>query len=244
MQGMIDVHSHILPNVDDGAKNMEMTREMLRTAWSEGIRAIIATPHHRKGYARTPASKLREVYQAVCLEAWKIHPDFRIYLGSEVFRSHDMTEKLERQEALTMAGTNYVLAEFLPSTPYGEIQAVLRRLQMSGYRPVVAHAERYTCLVKEPELVEELTDMGCCIQVNSASVTGENGFSTKRFVKKLMKYELVHFLGTDAHDMGSRRPAMKKCAAYIEKKFGSEYAENVCWNNAVRMLQNQSIYTK
>lgn len=242
MQGMIDLHSHILPNVDDGAKNMEMTREMLQTAWSEGIRAIIATPHHRRGYAHAPAEKLREVYRAVCLEAQKIHPDFRIYLGSEVFRSHEITDQLERGEALTMAGTNYVLTEFLPSTPYGEIEATLRRLQMSGYRPIIAHAERYACLVKEPELVEELSDMGYYIQVNTASVTGENGYTTKRFVKKLMKYELVHFLGTDAHDMGSRRPAMQKCAAYIEKKFGTEYAEDVCWNHAMRMLQNQPIF--
>lgn len=241
MQGLIDIHSHILPGVDDGAKDMEMTRMMLRAAWSEGIRAIIATPHHRRGYANAPAEKLREAYQAVYLEARKVHPDFRIYLGSEVHFSHSMEEELRNGKALTMAGTGYVLTEFLPNTAYTEIEATLRRLQMSGYRPIIAHAERYDCLVKHPQLVEQLVEFGYYVQINASSVTGEHGRGLKQFTKKLLDEQLVHFLGTDAHNLESRRPAMRKCAAYIEKKYGEDYADDICWNNVIRLLQNQPI---
>ena len=241
MNGIIDVHCHILPGVDDGSSNMDMTREMLRLAWSEGITAMIATPHYRRGYADTPVNKLIEAYYQVVQEAQRIHPDFRIYLGNELFSSHELPERLEKGQVLTMSNTRYVLVEFLPSVEYAQLTASLRKLQMNGYRPIVAHAERYGCLLKDPYLVEELTDMGFYIQVNAMSVTGENGFSVKKFVKKLMKYELVHLLGTDAHSMGRRRPEMKKCVAYIEKKYGEKYARQIAWDNAVRLLQNQPI---
>lgn len=241
MQGIVDVHSHILPGVDDGSKNMDMTRQMLQMAWSEGIHTIIATPHHRRGYAQAPAEKLKEAYQAVCIEAKKINPDFKIYLGSELFRSHSLEERLASGEALTMAGTNYALVEFLPSDPYRELHSTLRRIQMAGYKPIVAHAERYQCLVKEPELTEELVDMGCLIQVNASSVTGENGFSAKRYVRKLLKYELVHFLGTDAHDLNRRSPMIQKCVSYIAKKYGEEYARRVSSENALKLLSGSPV---
>lgn len=241
MQGIVDIHSHILPGVDDGSKDMDMTREMLRIAWSEGIRTMIATPHHRRGYAMAPAEKLKEVYQAVCIEAQKINPDFKIYLGSELFRSHSLGERLQSGEALTMAGTKYILVEFLPSDPYRELYSALRRLQMIGYKPIVAHAERYQCLVKEPALTEELVEMGCYIQVNASSVVGGNGFSAKRYIKKLLKYEMIHFLGTDTHDLENRSPVIQKSAAYIARKCSEEYARRLCSENALRILQGKSV---
>lgn len=241
MKGFIDIHCHIIPGVDDGSADMDMTREMLRTAWNEGIMAMIATPHYRRGYADTPVSKITEVYRQVVQEAHQISPDFHIYLGNELFSSYELPELLENGQVLTMSGTRYVLVEFLPSVSHSQLSATLRKLQMSGYRPILAHAERYTCLLEEPYLVEELSDMGVYIQVNAMSVTGENGFLAKKFVKKLMKYELVHFLGTDAHSMGRRKPAMQKCVTYIEKKFGEEYAGRIARENAIKLLQNQPI---
>lgn len=241
MNGLIDIHCHILPGVDDGSPDMDTTREMLRMAWSDGITAMIATPHYRRGYAAAPAEKLREVYQQVAAEAKKIHPDFQIYLGNELFSSHSLPERLEQGQVLTMSGSKYVLVEFLPSVEYASLSAALRELQMNGYRPIAAHVERYACLLEEPYLVQELADMGFYIQVNAMSVTGDNGYSVKRFVRKLLKYELVHFLGTDAHGTGGRRPAMQKCVSYIEKKYGEAYASKIARDNALGMLQNKFI---
>lgn len=240
-QGYVDIHSHILPGVDDGSRDMDMTRNMLQMAWSEGIRTMIATPHYRRGYVHVSAETWKEVYQVVCSEAKKIDSDFRIYLGNELFNSHSLEDKLARGEVLTMADTSYVLVEFLPSDTYRELQSAVRRLRMAGYSPIIAHAERYTCLLKEPALTEELVDLGCYIQINTASVTGENGYAAKRYVKKLLKYELVHFLGTDTHDLGKRKPAMKKCLAYIAGKYGKEYALRIGRENALRLLENYPI---
>lgn len=241
IQESVDIHAHILPGVDDGAKNMDTAREMLRRAWSEGIRAVVATPHCGGGYPHVSAGELKKAYQMVREEAQKIDPGFKVYLGSELFNSHSLGEDLTAGKALTMAGTDYVLVEFQPSESYRGLCSSLKKLQMDGYRPVIAHAERYACLVKEPALTEELVKMGCYIQVNTSSVIGQNGFAAKRYIRTLLKYERVHFLGTDAHDLGKRKPMMRKSIVYIAKKFGEGYARQVCWENAEKLLQNQTI---
>lgn len=233
---MFDIHSHILPGVDDGSKDMDMTLKMVLACAEEGITDIIATPHHSRHHGNASPEKLHQVYEEVCTEAKKICPSLQIYLGSELFSSHDLLNDLAQQRALTMMGTNLVLIEFQPSEGYREIAHRMQTLQMEGYRPILAHAERYQCLVKKPELTEELVDMGCFIQVNTASVTGENGFAAKHYVKKLLKYEMVHLLGTDAHNMGRRAPQMKKCVEYIRRKYGSEYAERLAHKNAEELF--------
>lgn len=240
-EGYVDLHAHILPGVDDGAKDIAGTRQMLQMAYEEGIRMIVATPHHRRGYAYASVGVLREAYEKTCAEAAEISPQIKVCLGSELHKSHALIEELSCGTALSMAGTSYVLVEFLPTDSYGEIRTALQRLQMAGWRPVIAHAERYACLVRDIEKVEELTDLGCRVQINTGSVTGANGIAAKRFTKKLLKYGLVHFLGTDAHDMGSRAPQMKKCISYIEKKYGEDYANQIGRENALRLLADKPI---
>lgn len=241
MGDFIDVHCHILPGVDDGSTDMEMTRQMLQTAWKDGIRCMIATPHYREGRMEATPAKLISSWEKTAACAREIHRDFVIYLGSELYSTHALVSSIEKRRALTINGSRYVLVEFNPSKGYSEIETALRELQMSGYRPVLAHVERYKCLVKEPYRVEELTDMGIYIQVNASSVTGDMGFASKAFIKKLMKYELVHFVGTDAHNMGNRKPAMQKCVSYVAKKFGEDYARRISWSNALRMLNNEPV---
>lgn len=233
---MFDIHSHLLPAVDDGSKSMEMTRQMLSLYIKEGVTDIIATPHHSRHHGNTPPQELLSVYREVAKEAASLSPDLRIYLGSELFCSHSLIEELEEHEALTMNGTPYTLVEFHPAESFREIMTFMQKLQMHGYRPILAHAERCSCLLKKPVYTEDLIDMGCLIQVNAGSVTGDNGFSARRYVKKLLTYEMVHFLGTDAHNTGSRAPKMKKCADYIANKYGQEYANRLIEENPRRLL--------
>ncbi|MFR8172100.1 MAG: CpsB/CapC family capsule biosynthesis tyrosine phosphatase [Marvinbryantia sp.] len=241
MEGYFDIHCHILPGVDDGAADIETTRQMLRVAWEEGIRGMIATPHFHMGRIEVSAEKLRMAWEQTRACAQEISEEFQIYLGNELYSSHSLVELLDAGKIFPMAGSRYTLVEFSVQKGYSELEASLKQLQMAGYRPILAHAERYECLLKNPYRVEELADMGILIQVNAASVTGENGFAAKRFVKKLLKYELVHFLGTDAHDMKTRKPLMKKCVSYIAGKYGEDYARRISRDNALRILDNLSV---
>lgn len=241
MEGFIDIHCHILPGVDDGAESMDMTVKMLRTAWSEGIHTMIATPHYREGHVQISPVQLHTLYRQVLLEAQKIDSGFRIFLGNELYNCYHLDEYLEGGKVLTMAGTAYILVEFSPSKSYSEMRAAFRKLQMAGYRPILAHAERYSCLQQDDSRAEELVGSGVYIQLNAGSVTGKNGYRAQSFSRGLLKYGLAHFLATDAHNMRDRGPEMKKCMDFVEKKYGSRYAARLGWKNAEFLLQNYPI---
>lgn len=241
MKGFIDVHCHILPGVDDGSRSMRMTEEMLAIAWKEGIRTMIATPHYHIGRSKTEQSVIQEQYDKVKKMAGEKFPGLRILLGNELYYCHDAINLLESGRVRTMAESLYVLTEFMPDTEFSYIKEAVNELVSNGYRPLIAHIERYECIAKKPALAEELVDVGAYIQVNAMSVTGDNGRVCKRCVKKLMKLDLVHTIGTDAHSNGRRTPRLQECAAYLTKKFGEEYAANLMIHNPQRIINNEYI---
>lgn len=184
MDRYIDMHCHILPGVDDGAQNLEETRQMLQIAFNEGTRLIIATPHHhpRRGHKRPEI--LNKQLRLVRAEAAKISDKFRIYLGTEVFFGQDVPEKINRGEILTMNKRNTVLLEFSPSDSYDYIRQGVQQVQMTGNQVIVAHAERYQCLLDDIGYAEELCDMGASIQVNAGSIIGDGGRRAKEVCER------------------------------------------------------------
>lgn len=237
MEGFIDMHCHILPGVDDGAKDINETKEMLRIAYEEGIRCMIATPHHHPRRGKESPKVLRRQAKLVREAAHEIDEHFRIYLGTEIFFGQDVPDKLENGEILSMNNRDYVLVELSPSDTYAYIRQSLQQMQMAGYEVILAHVERYNCIVKEIELAEQLWEMGVRLQVNADSITGENGRELKKFVKGLMDRDLVFCVGTDAHSCRHRAPRMKKAAAYVKKKYGDEYMRRIFFGNAKTMLK-------
>lgn len=155
----IDMHCHILPGVDDGAKDLAETKKMLEIAYAEGIRCIIATPHHHPHRGKAPAEKLREKAKLVREAAHEIDERFRVYLGTEVYFGQDVADKLKEGKILSMNRREYVLVEFPPSQTYSYIRQGIQQLQFAGYEVILAHVERYHCIAEDVELAEELYDM-------------------------------------------------------------------------------------
>ncbi len=241
MEGFVDIHSHILPGIDDGSDSLETTVEMLEIAWDEGIRTMVATPHFREGRLETPTEQLLDLYRQVLAEAQKIDPSFQIYLGNELYSSYSLAELLDMQRAHSLNGTRYVLVEFSPSKTYSEMRMAFRNLQMAGYRPILAHAERYECLLEDSSRVGELINSGVFIQVNTASIAGDYGFRLRMFTRNLLKRREIHLLGTDTHNPDDRAPRIRKCMDYIEKKYGSQYANRIGRDNALAVLKDAPI---
>ena len=237
MEGFIDMHCHILPGVDDGAKDIKETKEMLRIAYEEGIRCIIATPHHHPRRGRENPKILRRQAKLLREAAHEIDDHFRIYLGTEIFFGQDIVDKLEAGRVLTMNGRDYVLVEFTPTDTFTYIRQSLQQLQLGGYEVILAHVERYNCTVKEAELADQLCEMGIRLQVNADSIIGESGREVKKFVKYLMDSDLLFCVGTDAHSSRHRAPRMKKAAGYVKKKYGEEYMRRIFFSNAKIMLK-------
>ena len=239
MDRLVDTHCHILPEVDDGAKNMEETRQMLQEAYEDGIRYIIATPHHHPRRGRKSPKQLRRQLKLVREEAAQISDELRIYLGTEIYFGQDIPERLREELILTMNRTKYVLVEFSPGDPFDYICQGIQQIQMKGYEVILAHIERYQCMYKNIVNVEHLKHMGVRIQVNADSITGESGWKAKRFVRRLIDERLVFCVGTDAHDPKRRPPRMKKAAEYVEKKCGEDYARRIFFSNPRIMLRKK-----
>lgn len=239
MDRLVDTHCHILPEVDDGPRNMEETRQMLQEAYEDGIRYIIATPHHHPRRGRKSPKQLRRQLKLVREEAAQISGELRIYLGTEIYFGQDIPERLREEQILTMNRTRYVLVEFSPGDPFEYICQGIQQIQMKGYEVILAHIERYQCMYKNIENAEHLKYMGVRIQVNADSITGESGWKAKRLVRRLIDERLVFCVGTDAHDPKRRPPRMKKAAEYVEKKCGEDYARRIFFSNPRIMLRKK-----
>lgn len=234
---IIDVHCHIIPGVDDGAKSYEQAYAMLDIAYEQGISDIIATPHHMPdGKNASPeiiAARVAKLQEYVDTQQY----DMRIYTGNEIYYHGEAADMLEEGKICTLAATNYVLVEFSPMDDARYIRNSLAELQNMGYQPIIAHVERYMSLVKPPfDRIQELRDMGILIQVNAGSITGFFGKHSKETAEKLLKKELVDFIGTDAHSDGGRAPRIAECAEILNKKCKPDYVENLLYRNALKYL--------
>lgn len=237
--GYTDIHSHILPGLDDGSQSMEQSLEMLRIAEEEGTSDIIATPHYKSGRYRADSNQVSKRVSQLQTAAKNEGLKIRIYPGTEIYYHSELEEKFDNKELHTLNDTSWVLVEFSPFENFGYIRNAADDLLSLGLQPVIAHVERFQCLLKDVKKVQELKNMGCGIQVNASSIVGEYGFMAKRFTRKLLKLGLIDYIGTDAHNTEGRKPSMKKCADIIYKKCDKEYAEAVLFGNAQKNLFNK-----
>lgn len=215
---MYDIHTHILPGVDDGARSLEETENMLQQEWQQGVRHIIATPHYAAGDTQSP-EKLRLLLESVRETARKMDPEMTVDLGNELLHGPGMIESLQRGEALTLAGTRYVLVEFLPTERYSVIYQALRSYIMEGYLPVVAHVERYETLISHWNHMEETRRLGAYFQVNAGSLIG--GFFQRRAAacRRLVEEGMISLIGSDCHREDRRVPVMRDALAYLSRNF-------------------------
>lgn len=237
---IIDVHCHVLPDVDDGASSLETSCQMLGMAYKQGVRAVIATPHNSMRHHCAAAeirNRCKDVENAF---SEKIGDKFFVYSGQEIFFRDRLFEELDAGKLLTLADSSYVLIEFLPETSYAMIRDVVRRFHGSGYRMILAHAERYSNIHRD-EYIEELIHQGVYIQINARTIGGKWYDSSTRWSRKMLQYEWVHLLASDMHNTSGRKPEYKAAVEWMQKHLDPEYVQDVVWNNAVKILNNQKI---
>lgn len=241
MHGITDIHNHILPGIDDGAEGREEAADMLMNLSDEGITAVVATPHYHVGSYAANVERRERAYDILTEECSRLKLDIWVYKGNEIYYGSRAMEDLLNKQVWTMGGSNYVLMEFSPYGSYNDIRQGLNYTIREGFRPILAHAERYHELVKQSQYVDELVEMGVYIQLNSRSIMGSSGTKVKSFCKRLLKDDMVHFVASDAHGARSRKCELKGCADYLEKKFGLEYANKIFRDNPNKMILNEYI---
>lgn len=239
MSELIDIHSHILPGIDDGSKNIGQSVNMLKIAYKDGIRKIICTPHYHIGRAIADAEKSKAALELLRAELETLGVGMELYLGNEIYYFSEAMENLEAEKINTMAGSRCILLEFDPSVDYSRIRDAVNDAMMNGYVPIIAHVERYMCMVADWRKCEELSELGAYIQVNAMSLMGDYGRDAQKYIKKLLKERLVSFVATDAHSDGHRRPVLADCYKYVSRKFGESYADDIFCNNQMKIIENK-----
>lgn len=241
MNGLADIHTHILPGVDDGAADMAQARKLLHMAYEDGIRMLFLTPHYRKKYRKNTPADLREVFLQLEQIVRQDFPDMKLCLGSEIHYELDAPEQLAQGNVLTLQDSDYCLLEFRPGALRSQVLMGVSEMIRYGYTPIIAHAERYDVFLQDKTLADEVLDMGALIQLNADSVLGKNGWKVKRFCKRLLKDEQVHFIASDAHDTEQRPPLLQACWQMICKKYGDEYANRLFIAHPQAIIDNEKI---
>ena len=225
---MIDLHCHILPDIDDGPKSLDETREMLSIAAEEGIRVIAATHHYMEeqssvdSYLELLDRGIREVQPLGKVP----EKDIRIVKGAEVYISPDLA-RLNGIERLCLAGSRYLLIE-LPMLDIPQYtEDVIYNLRLKGILPIIAHPERYLRVQEDPNLLYPLIEMGALGQVNTGSITGFFGNRARKCARILFDHNMAHLIGTDAHSSGRRAPRMKEAVRRLDQWLGPEGADEI-----------------
>lgn len=237
MVGLCDIHCHLLPEIDDGASSIVETTKLLKLEYADGVRTIIVTPHYRVGMFETSMDEVYKQYARVKEIAAMVGDGMQVFLGCEFHANADMLNVLHRGGRL-MAGSQYVLTEFSEKHDYSFMRRQCYELLSGGYKPIVAHAERYPAIRKDIDYLEDLMKLGAYIQMNAGSVLGEEGFLVRQFCKKAIKEGFVHFIASDAHNLTDRRPLLGKCADYLEDLMGETYTRHILVENPKMIIEN------
>ena len=235
MKKMIDLHMHIIPNVDDGSVSMEMSEQMLQMALEQGIETVFATSHSRayEEYAEYTGYQYRKLQKMIKEKQLPI----KIYQGCEMLLDLRFTgrilQDLESKKIPSLNGTKYVLTELV----YGwglESMHCLKIMCDKGFVPVIAHAERMYDL--SMDAISELKTMGCKIQINVYSVAEEKNQITQKRARLLLDKKLVDFVGSDAHRLEHRPPSVAKDIEYLYANYEEQYVDDILQNNARKWI--------
>ena len=229
-----DLHNHTLSGVDDGPQTPEQMYEMLDTAWADGIGTICLTPHFHPGYFGDNQDRAAEAFEGLRRYAAEKYPDVKLYLGNELRWSGECLSWLQSGACRTLNGTDYVLVDFDASESERNIIRALARLLNAGYKPVLAHAERYGALSERQ--IRILSRDGVWIQMDVQSLFGVYGLGARLRSRALLKQKLVDIAATDAHSLGRRSPILSRGYREIARKYGEAYAGALFAENPLRLL--------
>ncbi|MED3725779.1 tyrosine-protein phosphatase [Priestia filamentosa] len=238
---MIDIHSHILPSIDDGALTMEDAINMARLAVEEGITKIIATPHHQNG---TFINKKQDILKSVMDLNHALQNEdipLEVLPGQETRIYGELLEDFDRGDILTLNHTNYLFIELPSGYVPRYTDQLLFDLQLKGLTPIIVHPERNAGFMENPEKLFNFVKKGILTQVTTSSLTGHFGKKIQKFSMQLIETNLTHFIASDAHNISTRNFRIRESVSKVHKEFGIQ-AVYYFQENAELLVQSQPIY--
>ena len=238
---MVDLHTHILPGIDDGSKNIAQTMELFKEAKQAGFNKIVLTSHYMENLCTVNEQEREKIKNIIETKLGINQMGIELYLGSEIYYSTDMVNEIKNNNASTINKTRYVLFELPMNTEILDIYEIIYSMQSNRLIPILAHPERYICVQKNVNMVGELVEKGVLMQSNYGSILGVYGKEPQKVIKYLLKNNLIHFLGSDVHMPKTIYPKIEKAIKKIEKIIGKEKFKELSTINPNKVLNNQDI---
>ncbi|WP_299744236.1 tyrosine-protein phosphatase [uncultured Rossellomorea sp.] len=239
---MIDIHSHILPGIDDGANTIYDSIDMAKQAVSEGIHTIIATPHHRNGKYDNVKSDILPLVKEVNDRLREEHINLQVLPGQECRIYGEILEDYQKGDILPLNQVSqYLFIEFPSSSVPRYAEKLLYDIQVEGLTPVIVHPERNAELIERPEKLYKLVQGGAATQLTASSLTGYFGKNIQKFSQQMIQANLTHFIASDAHNIRNRTFKMEEAMDYIEKKYGIDMVYYFT-ENAELLIDGKNIY--
>lgn len=241
----IDIHSHLAWDLDDGIETLEDCQKLLSQASKDHIIGIVATPHFVCG---KHTKEDFEQFEARINELKALAKEFSIevFRGSELFINDLLFQQIETRSIVPIENTNYVLCEFNVRRSYDEdcdlIYDALYELILAGYKPILAHVERYFDERIDLSFIQTLVDIGCVLQVNTSSILHPSNSVVKKNVTDLLDNNLIHVIATDSHrHTGRRSPNMNEAFSYLSKNYDSSDLKLLFYQNPLAIVSNQPV---
>lgn len=240
---MIDIHCHILPAFDDGSTGMAESLEMAKMAVSSGVTDIVTTPHFPGEAASVWRLKpLMERFRLLQRTLQREGIPLKLHLGCEILCLPQTPAMAERHALPTVGDSDYLLTEFNFGESPGYMTQMLEMLRYNGYKPIVAHPERYTAVQQNPLVCRHWAEKtGCVLQLNKGSLLGAFGGRVQAASHFLIEHGLAHVIASDAHGADHRTTNMAQARQWVESRYGTDYTWVLMERNPARILENMEI---
>lgn len=238
---MFDLHNHLLPGVDDGAKDWDMAMAMAKMAYDDGIRGLVFTPHNAAWWSNYYQQKIEKLTHEFRRQLHEAGLEMQVGPGAEIYIDTDILKRLKDGRAAPLNCSRYLLVELpLKSWPMST-EYVFFELQAAGYIPIMAHPERNADIIRKPELMKGLAERGVIGQITAGSLEGKFGRHAQKLALKLLANRWSHFIASDAHDLKDRQPKMREAFKIVEAFFSTERAIEATQTIPQKIFRNEEL---
>ncbi|HDP69230.1 MAG TPA: hypothetical protein ENN38_00245 [Actinobacteria bacterium] len=235
-KGFVDIHSHILPHIDDGSQSMEESLEIARLAVKNNIEVMVATPHFKHGFYTPSKEKILSSLKKLRAALKAADIPLEILPGSEAIISPEMIRPNNKQP-LTLNQGHYMLVEFMLDEISPFFEEILFKLQLKNIKPIIAHPERIYPIIENPQIIYNLAQKGCLLQVNAASILGLLGKEIESLSHSLLKRGIVDFIASDVHRPNKEVLNLSKTVKVAAKYVGGDRARALVRENPLKIIK-------
>ena len=238
---MIDMHSHIVFDVDDGSDSLDESLAIIKRAYIKGIKAMFATSHYIDGSMTAEASEVKDKLEILRSKLKEENIEMELLCGHEVFLDHEIIDHVKSGKALSLNDSRYILVELPMMNELTNLEDILFDMTIKGYVPIIAHPERYSYVQRDINCVRKWIDSGALLQLNLPTFHNKYGDIARKTAEEILERQMYHFVGSDVHVYKSRALSIEEPLSRVKSIVGEAIYMDMVENNPTKVIQNDTI---